>query len=88
LIRQGVLGREITIGEAVRQAPAAGSDAVGTVLSAIWGFVGGVFGVVTILIVAFYLLIDADNLVRRWCGCSRDRSARVCAMRSGEPARK
>jgi hypothetical protein len=59
-----VLGREITIGEAVRQAPAAGSDAVGTVLSAIWGFVGGVFGVVTILIVAFYLLIDADNLVR------------------------
>ena len=64
LIRQGVLGREITIGEAVRQAPAAGSDAVGTVLSAIWGFVGGVFGVVTILIVAFYLLIDADNLVR------------------------
>ena len=59
-----MLGREITIGEAVRQAPAAGSDAVGTVLSAIWGFVGGVFGVVTILIVAFYLLIDADNLVR------------------------
>ncbi|HKH73570.1 MAG TPA: AI-2E family transporter [Vicinamibacterales bacterium] len=63
LIRQGVLGREITIGEAVRQAPA-GSDAVGTVLAAIWGFVGGVFGVVTILIVTFYLLIDADDMVR------------------------
>jgi len=65
LIERGVLSREITIGEAVRQAPgAAGSDAVGTVVSAIWGFVGGVFGVVTILIVAFYVLIDAENIVR------------------------
>jgi len=64
LIERGILGREITIGEAVRQAPGAGTDAVGTVLSAIWGFVGGVFGVVTILIVAFYLLVDADNIVR------------------------
>lgn len=65
LIQQGILGREITIGEAVRQgAPAASPDAVGTVLSAIWGFVGGIFGVVTILIVAFYLLIDAENMVR------------------------
>jgi predicted PurR-regulated permease PerM len=65
LIEQGILGREITIGEAVRQgAPAASTDAVGTVLSAIWGFVGGIFGVVTILIVAFYLLIDAEDIVR------------------------
>jgi len=65
LIERGVLSREVTIGEAVRQAPgAAGSDAVGTVVSAIWGFVGGVFGVVTILIVAFYVLVDADNIVR------------------------
>lgn len=64
LIQQGVLGRELTIGEAVRQAPGAGTDAVGTVASAIWGFVGGVFGVVTILIVAFYLLVDAEGIVR------------------------
>jgi predicted PurR-regulated permease PerM len=64
LIEQGVIGREITIGEAVRQAPGAGTDAVGTVLAAIWGLVGGVFGMLTILIVAFYLLIDADGIVR------------------------
>jgi predicted PurR-regulated permease PerM len=65
LIQQGILIREITIGEAVRQAPGAGTaDAVGTVLLAIWGFVGGVFGVVTILIVAFYLLVDAEGIVR------------------------
>jgi predicted PurR-regulated permease PerM len=64
LIEQGIIVREITISDAVRQAPGAGTDAVGTVLSAIWGFVGGVFGLVTILIVAFYLLIDADDIGR------------------------
>jgi predicted PurR-regulated permease PerM len=65
MIDQGILGQEITIGEAVRQAPGAGTaDAVGTVVSAIWGFVGGVFGIVTILIVTFYLLVDADGIVR------------------------
>lgn len=64
LIGQGILNREITIGEAVRQAPVGGTDAVTTVVSAIWGFVGGLFGVITILIVAFYLLIESDNIVR------------------------
>jgi predicted PurR-regulated permease PerM len=64
LIAQGILNREITIGEAVRQAPVGGTDAVTTVVSAIWGFVGGIFGIVTILIVAFYLLIESDNIVR------------------------
>lgn len=64
LIDQGILLREITISEAVRQAPVGGTDAVTTVVAAIWGFVGGIFGVVTILIVAFYLLVDAENIVR------------------------
>lgn len=64
LIEQGILSRELTIGEAVRQSPVGGGDAVTTVVSAIWGFVGGVFGIVTILIVAFYLLVDAENIVR------------------------
>jgi predicted PurR-regulated permease PerM len=65
LIQQGILSREITISEAVRQAPGAGTaDAVTTVIGAIWGFVGGLFGVLTILIVAFYVLVDAENIVR------------------------
>ena len=46
LIQQGILSREITIGEAVRQAPGAGDRRRRRhVLVAIWGFVGGVFGV-------------------------------------------
>ncbi len=64
LIQQGILSKEITISEAVRQSPVGGTDAVTTVVGAIWGFVGGIFGIVTILIVAFYLLIDAENILR------------------------
>jgi predicted PurR-regulated permease PerM len=64
LIGQGILSREITFSEAVSQTPVAGTDVVTTVVSAVWGFVGGVFGLVTILIVAFYLLVDAENIVR------------------------
>jgi predicted PurR-regulated permease PerM len=63
LIDRGLLAREVTFREAVEQAPGT-SDAVGTVVAALWGFVGGVFGVMTILILAFYLLLEADNLVR------------------------
>jgi len=50
--------------EAVQQSPVGGSDAVGTVLGAIWGVVGGIFGIVTILILTFYLLVDSEALVR------------------------
>jgi predicted PurR-regulated permease PerM len=64
LVDRGLLARELTFREAVEQAPGTGSDAVGTVVSAIWGLVGGVAGLLTIVILAFYLLVDADGLVR------------------------
>ena len=63
LIDRGLLGREITVREAVEQAPVGSGDVVGTVFGAVWGFVGGVFGLVTILILAFYFLLDADQIV-------------------------
>ena len=62
LIDRGWLSRELSVQEAVQQAPGK-TDAVGTVVGAVWGVVGGVLGVFTILILAFYLLLDADNLV-------------------------
>ena len=64
LIDRGLLSRELSFREAVAQSPVGGSDAVGTLVSAIWGFVGGIFGLVTILILAFYFLLDANILVR------------------------
>lgn len=64
LVDRGILGREVSFREVVQQSPIGGSDALGTVVSAVWGFLGGVFGLITILILAFYFLLDSDNLVR------------------------
>jgi predicted PurR-regulated permease PerM len=64
LIDRGLLARELSVREAIAQAPLGSTDAVGAVMAAVWGFIGGIFGLVTILILAFYLLVDADNLVR------------------------
>jgi predicted PurR-regulated permease PerM len=61
LIDRGLLTRELSFTEAVERAPGGSSDAVGTVVTAVWGFVGGVFGLVTILILAFYFMLDADR---------------------------
>jgi len=63
LISKGLLDHPITWKEAVQQAPVGGSsDAVGTVVGAVAGVVGGVFGFLTILILTFYLLVEADDL--------------------------
>jgi len=64
LIDRGFLSRELSFRDAVEQAPVGGSDAVGAVMAAVWGFIGGVFGLVTILVLAFYLMLDAENFVR------------------------
>jgi predicted PurR-regulated permease PerM len=66
LIGHGVLSREITAQEAVQQtASSSGAqDTLGIIVGAIWTFVGGVFGVITMLVLAFYLMVDGDSLVR------------------------
>ena len=43
---------------------------------AVWGFVGGVFGVITILVLAFYLLVEAAGSSRFSSACSHATSAR------------
>jgi predicted PurR-regulated permease PerM len=65
LVERGILRQKLSIGEAVQQATGSGgSDAVSAVVGAISGFVGGVFGFLTILILAFYLLLDSRKLFR------------------------
>ena len=61
LIERGLLTRELSLSEAVERAPGNQGDAVGTVIGAVWGFVGGVFGLITILILAFYFMLDAER---------------------------
>ena len=63
LIQEGLLKEHLTFKEAVELAPASGgSDAVGTVLGAVSGVAGGIIGLLTIVILTFYLLVEADTL--------------------------
>lgn len=63
LIDRGLLSRELSVREAVEKAPVARGDAVGTLFDALWRLVGGIAGLLTILILAFYFLVDAENIV-------------------------
>src|SRR5690242_16084824 len=63
LVQKGLLTEPLTMQEAVARAPVSKSgDAVNTVFGAIAGVVGGLFGLLTILILTFYLLVEADEL--------------------------
>jgi predicted PurR-regulated permease PerM len=63
LIDRGLISRELSVREAVERAPVGGGDAVNTLVDAVWGLVGGIAGLVTILILAFYFLVEAETIV-------------------------
>jgi predicted PurR-regulated permease PerM len=63
LINHGLLAREITAQEAVQTASSGAPDTIGLLVGAVWGVVGGVFGLITILVLAFYFLVDSSGLV-------------------------
>jgi predicted PurR-regulated permease PerM len=63
LVDKGVLAERLTMREAMQRAPVSqGGDAVNTVYGAVAGVVGGVFGFLTLLILTFYLLVEAGQL--------------------------
>jgi predicted PurR-regulated permease PerM len=63
LIERGILRERLTWQQAVERAPIGGSgEAVTTVFGAVMGLIGGIFGFLTILIVTFYILVEADRL--------------------------
>ena len=64
LIDHGVLAREISAQEAVQSASVSGAqDYLEFVANAVWGVIGGVFGLITALVLAFYLLVDSSSLI-------------------------
>jgi predicted PurR-regulated permease PerM len=84
LIAKGLLSEHLSWQEAVARAPSGGGgEAVGTVFGAVVGVVGGIFGFLTILILTFYLLIEADALQRTMLNlfARRDRSRVAAASR-------
>lgn len=88
LVRWGLLSPGASFKELLQQAPAGGSDAVTTVITALWGIVGGLFGFVTILLLTFYLLVDAQGVygvfVRLFPRAQRKRVAEVSERVAGK----
>jgi predicted PurR-regulated permease PerM len=63
LIKHRLLTHRVTLEEAVQSAPTgAGGNAAGAVLVAISSVIGGIFGLITILILTFYLLVEAGAM--------------------------
>jgi predicted PurR-regulated permease PerM len=63
LIQHKLMVHEVTLEEAVQNAPTGTSgNAVGSVLVAISSLIGGMFGLITILILTFYLLLEAGSM--------------------------
>src|ERR1700722_6514010 len=63
LVSYHLISRELTLAEAVSNAPAGtGSNAVGTVLVALSTAGRGIFALITIVILSFYLLIEAESM--------------------------
>lgn len=63
LLQYKLLTHTITLAEAVSSAPSGTSgNAVGTVLVALSSVIGGVFALITVLILSFYLLIEAHTM--------------------------
>jgi predicted PurR-regulated permease PerM len=62
LIDKGILKERLTLREAVERAPAGSGNAVNAVAGAVVNVAGGIVGIVTVLILAFYILVEADSL--------------------------
>jgi predicted PurR-regulated permease PerM len=61
LIQRGIVAEHKSLREIVQQAQG-GTDVVGAVMLTFWGLIGGMLGLVSILILTFYLLIDAESV--------------------------
>lgn len=62
LISKGWLKEHLTMREAVERAPGTSGDAVTRVARTAASLAGGIFGVVTILILTFYMLVDSGSM--------------------------
>lgn len=96
LMKLGVIRQPITLRDALAQAPGPGKDAAGIIFEGIIGVIGGAFGLVTILILTFYLLVDAESIFEsfirlfprerrdRVANASREVSLKVSAWLGGQ----
>jgi predicted PurR-regulated permease PerM len=57
----GVISPDTSLKELLQQAPGT-TDAVTMLIGTVWGFVGGLFGFITILLLTFYLLVESQGI--------------------------
>jgi len=62
LAKWGLIPPDTSFKELLQQSPIGGGDAVTMVLGAVWGFVGGLFGTITILLLTFYMLVESQKI--------------------------
>ncbi len=84
LTKWGVLSPETSFKELLQKSPIGGGDAVTMVMSTVWGLVGGIFGLVTILLLTFYMLVESQSIfdffVRLFPRGRRSKVAEVSAL--------
>ena len=62
LVSWGLISPGTSYRDLLQRAPGGGGNAVNIVLGTVWGFVGGLFGLVTILLLTFYLLVESQSI--------------------------
>lgn len=62
LVSWGLIAQGASYKELIQRVPAGSGDVVTAVLAGLWGFVGGIFGVVSILLLTFYLLVESRSV--------------------------
>ena len=84
LSRWGLIAPDTSFKELLQQSPIGGGDAATMVLSGVWGFIGGLFGMITILLLTFYMLVESkaifDFFVRLFPYERRPKVALVSAL--------
>ena len=80
----GLLAPNASFKELLQQAPAPSGDVVGVVLATIGGVLGGIFGLISILLLTFYLLVDSQRVfnlfVRLFPQRDRDRVSAISEL--------
>lgn len=84
LVSWGLISSDSSYKELLQQSPIGGGDAVTMLMGTVWGFVGGLFGMITILLLTFYMLVESqaifDFFVRLFSRERRPKVAEVSAL--------
>lgn len=81
LVAWGVLPASVTLNDVLQRLPSGGGDVISRIVATVWGFIGGVVGLVGILLLTFYLLVESQGVfavfVRLFPPAQRERVAMV-----------